>query len=441
NTTYVINFGKAITDVNEGNILPNFTYVFSTGSHIDSLSVSGTVQNILTQEKVKDATVMLFTPKQDSTLFGKKKPTIYASTDSAGNFSLNNLHDGTYSIYALKETAPNKIYDNENELIAFQKQPIHLTKDTSGLRLILFKQEPEKLRMTDHRFDPDGKMFFTFNRSLNNPTAKIIYPAAIDQQKIVEFSKKNDTAFIYTRNMDFDSIRVSFLENNKPLDSVSLRKGRKETFTRLFTFQYNTGNNNKLKPGTDLNILSSLPIESIDNSLLTLNEDSTNISNYTLLHDTSNLKKITIKYPWKVGSRYQLIYNEGALTDIYGDKNKKALKIFDLDKADNYGVLNLKVTIPDTSKGYIVELYNEQKVLIRSDAIAKSKLLVYKNYPVGKYNVKVVYDDNRNGKWDSGSVKKKIQPENIWIYEKIITLRSNWEAEEPIDIPKEPTNP
>ena len=184
-----------------------------------------------------------------------------------------------------------------------------------------------------------------------------------------------------------------------------------------------------------------MPIETIDNSLVTLNEDSTNVSNYTLLRDTSNLKKFAVKYPWKTTSRYQLIFNEGALTDIYGDKNKKSLKVLELDKADNYGVLNLKVTLPDTGKSYVVELLNEQKVVVRRDVITKSILVVYKNYRVGKYTVRVVYDRNKNGKWDSGSVKKGIQPENIWLNPKIITLRSNWEAEEPIDIPKEPTNP
>ncbi|MDP9047514.1 MAG: Ig-like domain-containing protein, partial [Bacteroidota bacterium] len=131
NTTYVINFGKAIQDVNESNILKNFTYVFSTGSHIDSLSISGSVINTLTQEREKDATIMLFTLKQDSLLFGKKKPTIYAATDTAGNFTLNNLHPDNYRIYALKETQPNKIYDNDNELIAFNKNVLHLTKDTA----------------------------------------------------------------------------------------------------------------------------------------------------------------------------------------------------------------------------------------------------------------------------------------------------------------------
>src|SRR5437879_13020903 len=120
------------------------------------------------------------------------------------------------------------------------------------------------------------------------------------------------------------------------------------------------------------------------------------------------------------------------------DTNKKILKIFQLNKADNYGMLNLKINIPDTSKAYVIELLNDQKNVMKRDAIAKSTILTYKNYPVGKYTVRVIYDDNKNGKWDSGNVKKRIQPENIWLYPKEITLRSNWEAEEPIDIQKEP---
>lgn len=439
NTTYVINFGKAIADVNEGNIVPNFTYVFSTGSHIDSLSVSGSVTNTLTQEKEKDITVMLFPIKQD-TLFGKKKPSIYATTDSSGNFSMNNLHDGDYRIYALKETAPNKIYDNDNELVAFQAEPVHLNKDISGIHLSLFKQEPEKLRLVERRFDSDGKMLFTFNKSIDNPTVKILYPPALDQQKIVDFSKTRDTAMIYMRNMDFDSIRVSFLSNNKPLDTITLRKGRKETYNRNITLTYNISFDNKLKPNTDLVVTTNSPIESFEKQLITLNEDSANVSNYTITKDTS-MKKLTIKYRWRQKSRYQLIFNDGSLTNIYGDRNKKALKIFEIDKPDNYGVLNLKINVPDTaSKAYVVELLDDQKKIVRTDAVRKSTLLVYKDYPIGKYNVRVTYDSNKNGKWDSGNVKEKRQPENIWLYGKDLTIRANWESEEPIDIPKE-SNP
>jgi len=438
NTTYVINFGKSIADLNEGNVLTNFTYVFSTGPHIDSLSVSGNVQNLMSQEKDKDVTVMLF-PLSKDTLWGKKKPTIFAATDSSGNFSLNNLHDGDYRIYALKEKAPNRIYDKDDELVAFQTATIHLKKDTANIHLNLFKQEPDKFRLAERRFDTDGKMFFVFNKPVENPSVKILYPPALDAQKIVDFNKTRDTAFVYMKNMDFDSIRVSFLQNAIPIDTVALRKSRKETFDRIISLQYNTTFDNKIKAGNTLIVTTSSPIQTIDNSLITLNEDSTNVSNFTIAKDTATMRRLAFNYKWKANSRYQLIFNEGALTNIYGDKNKKFLKLFQLDKPDNYGPLTLKMTVPDTSKGYVIELLDDQKNAVRRDPILKSGNVVYKNYPVGKYYVRIIYDDNKNGKWDSGNVKKRIQPENIWVYPKQITLRSNWEAEEPIDIPKEPS--
>jgi uncharacterized protein (DUF2141 family) len=441
NTTYVINFGKAIADVNEGNILNNFTYVFSTGPHIDSLSVSGSVQNSLTGDKEKDVTVMLMTPQQDTARWGKKKPTIYATTDSSGNFTMNNLHAGDYHIYALKETSPNKIYDNENELVAFKKQPIHLQKDTSNIHLVLFKQDPEKVRVVGPKFDLDGKMFFPFNKGLTDPSVKILYPAALDDQKLVEFNKTRDTALIYMKNMDFDSIRVSFLQKGVPLDTIALRKGRKEAFIRTISLQFNTNTSGFLKPTENMVITSSVPIASFDQSLITFSEDSTVLSSYNLRLDTTNPRKLIIKYPWKQASRYQLVFNDGSLTDIYGEKNKKIIKPFQADKLDNYGQLTLKIKIPDTSTAYVVQLLNDKKLVIKSDPVTKNGTLVYKNYPIGKYWVSVVYDTNRNGKWDSGNVKQKKYPENVWQYSKLITIRSNWEAEEDIDIPKEIKSP
>jgi hypothetical protein len=293
NTTYVINFGKAIADVNESNVMKNFTYVFSTGSHIDSLSISGSVVNSTTQEKEKDATVMLFPIKQDSLLFGKKKPTIYATTDSSGNFSLNNLREDTYRIYALKEASPDKIYNNDEELIGFLKKPIKVDKDTSGVLLKLFKQVPDKFRLVSQkRFDPDGKITMVFNKPLVKPSIKIIYPPALDNQKIVDFNKTKDTAQLFLRNMDFDSLRVALFDNNKPLDSVNYLKGRKESFIRTISFKYNLNRDNKLRPGSDLAIIANFPIESFNSSLISLKEDSVQLSNLDVEKDTSNNKTL-----------------------------------------------------------------------------------------------------------------------------------------------------
>jgi hypothetical protein len=440
NTTYVINFGKAIADVTEGNILKNFTYVFSTGSHIDSLSISGRVINTTTGEREKEATVMLFTLKQDSLLFGKKKPTIFATTDTAGNFILNNLHPDNYKIYALKEpSGSSKIY-NDKDLIAFSKKTIHLTTDTSNVELKLFKAIPDKFRL-DKRFDADGKMLFTFNKALDDPSLKIVYPADFDKYKIVDFSKTKDTATLYMRNMDFDSISMVFSDKGKPIDTTFLRKGRKESFVRILNFQFNLNSNGKLKPGSDLIMKSSYPIENFDPALFNLKEDSTDVSNFTIQRDSSDTRLFKLLCRWKQAANYTLIINEDAITDIYGGKNKRQIRHFDIDKPENYSLLTLAVTVPDTGKSYVVELLNDKKTVMRRDVIRKNTSINYKNYLTGKYSVRVVYDDNNNGKWDSGSLKKKLQPENIWVDPDIITLRPNWEQNTPISIPREQTTP
>lgn len=441
NTTYVINFGKAIQDVNESNVLTNFTYVFSTGPHIDSLSMSGSVTNSITQEKEKDVTVMIFPIKQDSLLFGKKKPSIYTTTDSSGNFSLNNLHDGLYRIYALKEQSPNKIFDNDKELIAFSNRTINLNKDTSDIKLALFQQVPEKFRLSEKKFTPNGVFSMIFNKRLDNPSVKIVYPPDLDNQKIAEISKTKDTALVYMRNMAFDSLRVAIYDNNKPIDTVYQLKGKKESFTRTLTFKYGVSRDNKLKPNTDLRITANLPIESFEQGLIVLSEDSVNLTNYTIRKDTSGTRDLLIKYRWRPGSKYQLLLNEAAITDIYSDKNKRTGVAFEADKPENYSMLTLKVSVPEANKQYVIELLDEQKNVVRTDVVTGNTSVIYRNFLTQKYKVRVVYDANKNGRWDSGNVKRRTQPENIWLYDKEITLRPNWEAEEPIDIPKEPVTP
>jgi hypothetical protein len=440
NTTYVINFGKAIQDVNESNILKNFTYVFSTGNHIDSLSITGSVTNTLTQEKEKDVLVFIFPVKQD-TLFGKKKPSIFALTDSSGNFSLNNLREDDYRIYALKEASPDKIFNRDDELIAFLKKPVHLRADTSNIQLNLFKQDPEKFRVSEKRFDSDGKLLLVFNKGLTQPAVKIIYPQDVDNKKQVSFSRTKDTASVYLRNMNFDSVRVAIFDKGKPIDTIYQLKRKNETFTRTLSASYNIGNDSKLKPGSNLVITASIPIENFDQAQITLNEDSVATNDYTIQKDTGNYKLLNLKYRWRETSKYELILNDGALNDIYGDKNKRLSKKFQINKLDNYSQLTVKLTVPDTAKAYVVELLSEDKKLIQSDPITKSTSVVYKGILAAKYYVRIIYDENKNGKWDSGNVKQKRQPENIWLNEKLITLRPNWEAEEPVTIPKEKVTP
>lgn len=441
NTTYVINFGKAIADVNEGNILKNFTYVFSTGPIIDSLRITGNVRNVQTQAKEKDVTVMLFPLKQD-TSFGKHKPAIYTTTDTAGNFSLRNLKPGDYKIYALMEKSPNKIYDNDDELVAFKRDVIHLKKDTSNLTLTLFKQIPPKIRLVDRKIDGDGKLYFVFNKPISNNPGVHILNSKLDSQKVVEFRPTADTAIIYLKDMTFDSVKVSFLDKDKPLDTVTLKRSKRETYKRTIALQYNTSYD-KLKPGTDLTFTANYPIESIDPSRIIMMEDSTEVTDFSVVRDANDLKKFSLKYRLRQGRNYTLTFNLGTFTDIYGDKSVSIKKPFSVDKQENYSKLTLHVTLPDSSgnKSYVVQLLTENNTEIKSTVVSKNGPIEYSRYPVGKYRVRVIYDANKNGKWDTGNIKQNTQPENIWLFNRTIPLRTNFEIDEDIVVPAEIPNP
>lgn len=434
NTTYVINFGKAIADVNESNVLKNFTYVFSTGNKIDSLSIAGSVFNTEKNEKEKDATVFILPASQD-TLPKRKKPNYYTSTDSLGNFKLNNLKEGSYRIYALKEETANRLYDNDKELVAFDPKPIILKKDTSGIKLNLFLQEPEKLRILEKRIDKDGKIYFTFNKPLTKGSVKIISPAALDADKYVDFGTKKDTAKIFLKTMNFDSVNVAIINDNKPFDTITLKRSKNDKYIRTQALTYSIIDN-KLKPGTALKIQAVYPLNKIDKSRILLNEDSVDVENFTVIRDTTSTVNFSIKYNWQQGAQYDITFIDGALIDFFGGQNKKLTRRFEIDNLNNYGNLALNLTLTDTGKSYIIELMNEQKVVLKKDEITKNTILKYDGYRAGKYQVRIVYDSNKDGRLSTGNVRQKLQPEAAYIYPKDITLRPNWDYEEKIEIPK-----
>ena len=433
NTTYSINFGKAIADVNESNILKNYSYVFSTGNEIDSLSISGKVINSLTKEKLKDVTVFILPVSQDS-LFGKKKASVFNITDTAGTFKLSNLREDTYKLYALLEQGGDRIYNGQDEEIGFLQNPLKLTKDTSGIVLQVFKQYPSLFMVKDRRIEGDGRINLTFNRPIVDPTITIIEPASINQSKTVEFSQSRDSATVWLPELSFDSIDVVVNSADKALDTVTLRRNKRDTYIKSLVASDNLSGS-KIRPGSELILKFSSPIKSYQESQITLLEDSIPAKGYQLVKDPNSLRIYKLKYPWKLKKQYVLKLAENAFTDVLGTKSKVYTKKFELDVDDNYGSISINVSVPDTTKTYLVQWLNERKEVLRQNSVKKNTLLNYIRYPTAKYLIRVIYDDNANGEWDTGNVKEGRQPEKTWNFEKTISLRPNWDLEENLVIP------
>jgi hypothetical protein len=143
NTTYSINFGNAIKDFNEGNVLKNFTYVFSTGPAIDSMQLTGNV--ILAETGKIDTTiiVMLHTSFEDSAII-KERPRYIARLDNQGKFTFNNLPPDTFALYALKDVGGSHRYMSKTQLFAFADTPVNLRQQTQPITLYAYVKEEAK---------------------------------------------------------------------------------------------------------------------------------------------------------------------------------------------------------------------------------------------------------------------------------------------------------
>ncbi|MEE1947333.1 Ig-like domain-containing protein [Pedobacter sp. KR3-3] len=437
NTTYTLNFGKAITDVNEGNILKNFTYVLSTGPTLDSLSISGKVRNSLTGAPEIDATVFIFPLERDS-LFGKKKPSIFTTTDSSGNYKLNNLKKGSYKIYALKEKSGDRIYQQLNDEIGFIKTPLVLDKSNlDSVNLQIFKELAVNFRVLDKKLNNDGSISMVFNQQLKKPQLTVTEPANIDLNKKVQFNKTNDSVKVWLTDMGFDSVKIAIKDEGKLLETERFTRGKRDTYTRNIQATDNL-ESNSLNPYKPFQLHFNLPIENIDMSKVTLLEDSIPRKGFTLTKDSTNILSYNVAYKWQKKEEYILVLAEGAITGIFNTKNKEIRKTFKLGSSDDYGTLTLKVEVPDTAKNYILQLVNEKKdQVIYSESINKNKSVIFSKYRQGIYYARIVYDTNKNGIWDTGDVAKGLQPEKIWYGPKELSIRANFDRNEVLTIPKE----
>lgn len=435
NTTYTLNFGKAIVDVNEGNIVKNFTYVFSTGPRLDSLSIKGTVKNSITGLPELDAVVFIL-PIERDTLFGKKKPSIFTSTDSSGTYALNNLREGTYKIYALKEKNGDKIYQQASDEIGFLKDSIVLTKPLENINLSIFKEEAKVFRILDRKLNTDGSITFAFNQKLKKPGIEITDPPGLDAKKIIKFSKNNDSLKVWLKEIAFDSTKIAIKNEGKILQTVNITRGKKETYTRVLNSTDNI-EGKALNPNKPLKISFNFPIDSINTSKISLLEDSVVRTGFTIQKDSADLLSYIVKYPWKQKKNYELKFEAGAVTAIFNTKNKEFIKNFDLASKDDYGTLTVKIVTPERNKSYILEVVDANKFIANTLVVTRDTTVTFANYKAGKYWLRITYDTNKNGVWDSGDVSQQLQPEKVWNEPKELSIRALWERNETVTIPKE----
>lgn len=363
NTTYTLNFGNSVRDINEGNIARNFTYIFSTGSTFDSLTLSGKVL-LAANGRVDTTLVVMLHKSGDDSAVVNEKPRYLTRLDSSGNFRFRNLPWDTFYIYALQDQGNSHRYQSEKQVFAFADSSVAVQDNNKPILLYAYAEQSSATPPVS-------------SRPQMTPRPK---PGGNDSEK---------------------RIKIQTNASNGQLD--------------LFD---------------SLVISSEVPLRNLDTSMIHFSTDSafTPVTNYHFLTDTTQ-KKLTLKYDWKENTRYNLILEKDFAQDTLGRALLKTDTLkFKTKKITDYGTIRIRFKNFDASVNPVL-LFVQNDNVIRSFPLSGAALN-QSIFPPGEYELRVLYDRNKNGKWDPGQFfGKHIQPELVKPVGRKVTIKANWDNE------------
>lgn len=426
NATYSINFGEAVSDLNEGNVPDNLKYVFSTGDYIDSLEVQGKVVDAITKEAKEDVLVMLYDNLAD-TVVRTERPFYFAKTSEQGTFRITNVRADTFKLFALVDANRNYLFDEETEEIAFPDSTIVLNDSLRPIvALRLFKEQPSlQLINNEQQY---GLLKLTFNQ----PPEGLTYRYEPNLSTLL-FDYEKDTVRVWYNFNTTDSSQFIPVIDTLVLDTFQLNSSTKAAFLEKSTLKLSPNVPKKLlpHPTKPFSLLFNHPLASFDTALITLLEDTTavRVTPSIQIDSSAAARQLLLSYNWKPDVPYQLLVEPEGLTDIFGLSLKDSIqRPLEIKPLKEFGNIQLTISNLDSLTAYVVELWQGDQNFILKETVtdAKTWQQEYKTLKPAKYKLKIITDQNRNGKWDTGNYNQQLQPEPILIQE-LEQLRANWD--------------
>lgn len=431
NTTYSFNFGDAIQDFNENNKLSNFQYVFSTGSFIDSLKVTGRVNSSYDFKLPEKILVGLY--KVDSTykdsIILQKKPYYIARANDKGEYQLNYLASGKYKLIAFEDKVENVMYDYGKERLAFHNEPIELNANQQ-INLNLFNQKPA-YRKPEASFKQEGLIVFKTTGATDDVT---IAPVGKEFKTayIQKFPRQDSINFWFNPKVDTivgRSAKLNFkVQHKDQIDEVSALYSKSNTERKL---EFKAINDQKLAPNKPFKIQANAPIKSLDLSKIYVFKDTVSIP-FKVSIDTVNAQNLNFAFEKNLDEKFEVNIYPNALTDVLGEKNDTLAYPIKMGTRGDFG--HLKLTLQNTpSKPFILQFLKTDKDFTVIEEIynpANKNYFEFNFIEPGEYLFRLLVDENENGKWDTGDYLSGKQPEPIYLYPEPIKIRAMWDATE-----------
>ena len=427
NTTYSFNFGQSIEDNNEGNPYSQFKYIFSTGAYIDSLTLGGTLKDAYNKEVESFVSVMLYDVNdtfKDSVVYNENPRYITNTLDSAKTFKLENLKAGKYLLVAMKDYNSNAKFNLEKDKIGFRKQFITIPNDTT-YEVKLFKEvRPFKA------FKPiqasGNRLFLPYEGKADKAKITLKNGAEILPSMITKFPKK-DSLQIWFKPLKVDSLQLAVVKDKYKGDFTFKIKTLKKDSLKISAVQ-----NSILNFRERFTIETATPLTRFDNSKIKLfNKDSVAVDFKTEYDDFN--QQLSFDFKKEPSEKYTFSIMPGALTDYLERSNDSLIYKLGTKELADYG--NLTVSLQNIKRfPVIVELTNEKGDILATEYSESNTKVEFNLVEPSLFTLRLIYDDNKNKEWDSGSYIEKRQAEEVVYFSKPIDVRANWDVEQVFDL-------
>jgi len=422
NTTYAFNFGNSIVDNNEENPFTYFRYIFSTGNYIDSLTVKGRIKDAIMKEIDPFVSVMLYEANDtytDSLIYKQKPKYITNTLDSSTTFSIENVKAGKYVLLALKDKNKDNKFQQKTDKIAFYKEVITVPSTNSCYDLTLFTENRD-YKARKPRLISGEKIVFGFegDHKMMSISALSKVPNNF-QSRVIKDPKTDSLYYFYKPKLTVDSL-IFIVTNQKIIDtfSVKIKNNKKDSLV------VSSSPIGAIGYDQDFKISANIPFKKFNNNKIKiLDKDSLNIT-FTSTYDTlSNNYKLSFKKT--EDNQYKIKIFPEALVDFFGNKNDTLSYHLRTEKQSNFG--NLRVQLEQATYPVIIQLTNDKNEVIHQRYAEENKPIDFVNLKPSTFNLRIIFDSNKNKVYDPGRFLNRQQPERVIYSNNPIEIRAGWD--------------
>lgn len=489
-TTYTIDFGTAIEDVNEGNPLGNYSFSFATGNDIDSLRISGIVLDAATLEPQQGILVGAHRADAPDSALRTLRFERATKTDDRGRFTLRGLKSIAYNLFALGDLNNDYRWDNPAEIIGFYPNAITpytengTASDTiynlntgvvdtivsrgrtvflpNNVLISVFDVGYKPQYLVKYERPDSARLSFIFNNKADKlPVLSFLRPDTKDDWGVAEYSAGKDTLSYWLtdkRLIKADTLKIALsyqrtgadqkLQNGtdtllmvRPKASGKHKQGNRNAKqlaadsiaaekARWMTITPASGN--PLDIYAPLYIETTEPLMSIDEDLIRLEQmvDTT----WTAVKmpglqsgGPGKVRSFNIKYPWQYGGKYRLSIDSTAMEGVSGRPNATFTHEFSVKKAEDYASLTLRI-VPDTVRGYVEVLSTSDQPVARERVVDGAVTFPY--LQPADYYARFVQTSDSIMEFHPGNYDERRQPDEVYYYPKMLSLKRNDRSEQ-----------